>query len=281
MKITWEEAVTWAKEAKEMQLLVQNCYYDDPIESSALRFYESEEWAAIQEILNFAPEDRVLEVGAGRGIVSWAFAKSGCKVSALEPDPSEIVGAGAIQQLCDATGISVDVVKEMGEQLPFPDKTFDYVICRNVLHHASDLRQMCQEIARVLKPNGKFLAVKEHVAETGEELQMFLSQHPLHHLYGGEHAYPLAEYKLAIQSSGMILNKSYAPFDHPISWSPQHSLQSLREQMYGSLSSRFPQTISKKLSRQDILIRIYCRWLSFRCNIPGREYSFLASKPSC
>jgi hypothetical protein len=66
MKMTWEEAVTWAKEAKEMQPLVQNCYYDDPIESSARRFYESEEWAAIQEILNFSPEDRVLDVGAGR-----------------------------------------------------------------------------------------------------------------------------------------------------------------------------------------------------------------------
>jgi ubiquinone/menaquinone biosynthesis C-methylase UbiE len=278
MQITWEQAVTWARETKEMQPLVKNCYYDDPIELSAQRFYQSDEWAAIQDVLNFSAKDIVLEVGAGRGIMSWAFAKSGCQVFALEPDPSEIVGSGAIKQLCNQTGIDLNIVEKMGEQLPFEENTFDYVVCRAVLHHATDLRQMCQEIARVLKPGGKFLAVKEHVVETDEDLQIFLQRHPLHYLYGGEHAYSLAEYKGAIQSSGLKIAKSYAPFDHPISWAPLHSWEGLRKQMYQSLIQRLPHVVSKQLSRQDTLLKLYCRWLSFRCKTPGREYSFLAIK---
>lgn len=279
-KKTWEQAVIWARETKEMQPLVQNCYYDDPIELSAQRFYNSEEWAAIQAILDFAPQEQVLEVGAGRGIMSWSFAKSGCEAYALEPDPSLIVGAGAIKQLSNKTGINIYLVQEMGEKLPFEENTFDYVVCRAVLHHAADLREMCQEIARVLKPGGKFLAIKEHIAETPEELKIFLSRHPLHHLYGGENAYPLKEYKLAIQSAGLKLIKAYAPFDHPISWSPLHSFQSLRQQMQQSLSKRLPQSVSEQLAHHDFLVKLYCRWLNFRCKTPGREYSFLAIKRS-
>ncbi|NEO21420.1 class I SAM-dependent methyltransferase [Moorena sp. SIO4A5] len=276
--LTWEQTVTWAKETESMQPLVKNCYYDDPIELAAKRFYESEEWVSIQSILNFTPQDKVLEVGAGRGIMSWAFAKSGCEVYALEPDPSFTVGAGAIKELCNATGTSIHVVEEMGEQLPFDADTFDYVVCRAVLHHATDLKQMCQEIARVLKPGGKFLAVKEHIAETPEELQVFLDRHPLHYLYGGENAYSLIEYQSAIRTAGLKLCKSYAPFEHPVSWAPLHSRSSLIEQLYRSLSQRLPKSISKRLSHQNTLFKLYCRWLNFRCKTPGREYSFLASK---
>ena len=276
--MTWEQAVTWARKTQEMNSLVKNCYYDDPIELSAQRFYQSDEWEAIQDTLNFSANDLVLEVGAGRGIMSWAFAKSGCQVFALEPDASSIVGSGAIKQLCNKTGVDLNIIEKMGEQLPFAENIFDYVVCRAVLHHATDLRQMCKEIARVLKPGGKFLAIKEHVVETDEELQVFLQRHPLHHLYGGEHAYSLAEYKLAIQLSGLTLFRSYAPFDHSISWAPLHSWEGLRQQMHQSLIQRLPQAISKQLSSQDTLLKLYCRWLSFRCKTPGREYSFLAAK---
>src|SRR4029077_277791 len=130
----------------------------------------------------------------GRGIVSWAFALNGCEVHAVEPDPSPLVGAGAIRTLCAATGQSVNIVETVGERLNFSEFTFDYVVCRAVLHHVGDLDQVCREVFRVLKPGGRFLAIKEHVADTPEELDAFLRSHPLHHLYGGEHAFALKKY---------------------------------------------------------------------------------------
>src|SRR5579862_4766717 len=44
MKLTWEQAVAWARNTPEMADLVQSCYYDDPIEAAAARFRASEEW---------------------------------------------------------------------------------------------------------------------------------------------------------------------------------------------------------------------------------------------
>jgi ubiquinone/menaquinone biosynthesis C-methylase UbiE len=42
--------------------------------------------------------------------------------------------------------------------LPFPDDTFDKVICSEVLEHIPDYREALREIERVLKPGGLFCA---------------------------------------------------------------------------------------------------------------------------
>ena len=81
---------------------------------------------------------------------SYALAKDGWRVTALEPDKSEVVGAGAIQYLGRATGTNIQVVTNWGEELPFASSEFDLVYCRAVLHHARDLQKLCREAARVL-----------------------------------------------------------------------------------------------------------------------------------
>ncbi len=171
-RLSWEQAVEWARRQPEMQPLVLACYYDDPIEDAAMRFYGTEEWTAYRELLRFKPGDLVLEVGAGRGLVSWSFAKDGCKVTALEPDASSVVGYGAINELSAKTGVEIEIADRWGEQLPFADNQFDYITCRAVLHHARDLKKMCAEVYRVLKKGGKFLAVKEHIADTRQNSRL-------------------------------------------------------------------------------------------------------------
>ena len=42
---------------------------------------------------------QALDLGAGRGISSYALAREGWQVTALEPDPSMLIGAGAIRSL--------------------------------------------------------------------------------------------------------------------------------------------------------------------------------------
>jgi hypothetical protein len=44
--LTWEQAVQSLRNQPDQKELVQYCYYDDPLESAAERFAQSEEWIA-------------------------------------------------------------------------------------------------------------------------------------------------------------------------------------------------------------------------------------------
>ncbi|MDB9439707.1 methyltransferase domain-containing protein [Dolichospermum sp. ST_sed1] len=275
--LTWEEAVQWLRDQPEQQELVQYCYYDDPLESAAERFSHSEEWTALNKLLKPKIPGKVLDIGAGRGISSYAFAKAGCSVTALEPDSSNLVGAGAIHRLAKNTDLSIQVVQDWGETLPFTDNYFDIVYGRAVLHHAQNLKQLCQEAARVLKPGGYFIATREHIISRKEDLQQFLDFHPLHHLYGGENAYLLEEYKDAISSAGLQIIRSFAPLESVINYAPMSQAE-YQNLVKSSLSKFCGATLGTKLSGFKILQDLYAWYVSQKSNSPGRLYSFLAVK---
>jgi ubiquinone/menaquinone biosynthesis C-methylase UbiE len=280
MLLSWEQAVAWARNTPEMADLVQLCYYDDPIEASAARFKASEEWPAILSLLPPRQGCRVLEIGAGRGIVSWAFATEGCDVHAQEPNGSALVGSGAIRQLSAATGVAINVIEDVAERLAYSDRYFDYVLCRGVLHHVSDLGKVCREVFRVLRPGGKFLAIKEHAADTTDELCSFLRLHPLHHLYGGENAFPLSCYKQTLRDAGFRKIRNFGHFDHPVTSAPAITTQAIRRMAERALAARLPHRLASRLAAADTVVLGYRRWLTFRTHIPGRLHSFLAEKPA-
>src|SRR6202521_5711825 len=92
---SWEQAVRWLREQPEQRELVLANYYDDPLTEAATRYWRSAEWREIRTILPNPLGAKALDVGAGRGIASFALAKDGFAVTALEPDESGLVGAGA------------------------------------------------------------------------------------------------------------------------------------------------------------------------------------------
>lgn len=275
--LTWEEAVKWLREQPEKSELVKLCYYDDPIEVAAERFFQSEEWTELISLLKSKKSGKVLDIGAGRGISSYAFAKSGYEVTALEPNPSALVGSESIRQLSRRTSVNIEVVQDWGEILPFPDSTFDIVYGRAVLHHAHDLNQLCKEAARVLKPNGYFIATREHVISKKEDLQKFLDSHLLHHLYGGENAYLLAEYLTAIKLSGLKTIDIFTPYQSVINYFPMTTLQ--RQNLVKPvLTRRLGNLIGIRLAKLKFLQDIYAWILDRKLDHAGRHYSFLAVK---
>ena len=165
--MTWEQAVDWARRTPEQAWLVEHCYYDDPIEAAAARFLASEEWDGIRALLKPRAGDAVLEIGAGRGIVSHAFATLGCRVTALEPDPSAIVGAGAIRALCAATGRTIAIEETVGERLGFADGAFDATLAPYLLPVVPDPARTLDELARVTRRGGEIVLVNHFGAETG------------------------------------------------------------------------------------------------------------------
>lgn len=277
IRLTWEQAVDWLRQQPDKTELVLQCYYDDPVYEAAERFSQSEEWIAVEKLLEQYLPGKVLDLGAGRGISSYAFAKSGCQVVALEPDSSDVVGVGAIQSLIDATNYPIDIVQEYGEILPFPENTFDIIYGRAVLHHANNLSKLCQEASRVLKPGGVFLATREHVITQRDDLQRFLDAHALHFLYGGENAYLLSEYTSAITGSGMGIGSLLGPFENVINYAPQTEEQ-FRKGFACKLKKYIGITAANWVSGIEILRALYGKRLSMRSNTPGRHYSFMATK---
>ncbi len=261
--MNWEQAVLWLRDQPEQGELVRACFYDDPLIEAAHRFHASGEWRAIRALLPKQP-GRALDVGAGRGISSYALARDGWRVTALEPDPGEVVGAGAIRSLCREADLDVNVVQEPGERLPFPDAGFDLVYCRQSLHHAHDLGRLCEEIGRVLRSGGTFIATREHVISRKEDLPAFLDSHPLHHLYGGEHAYLLDEYKAAIRTAGIRLTRTLNPLQSDINLYPE-TRAGLKRRIARRLAFPFPDLIP------DFVLSL----LGGMMNNPGRLYSFL------
>lgn len=259
---TWEDAVVWLRGQKDQQELVHWCYYDDPIRDAAERFYTGAEWNDVRGLIS-VPVGHALDVGAGRGIASYALARDGWKVTALEPDPSRIVGSGCIAELMKSTGTVFSVIEDRGETLPFSDGSFDLVYGRQVLHHAGDLEKFCKEVARVLRPGGQFIATREHVITNKKDLQTFLDNHPLHEIYRGENAFLLSEYKRAIRKSGIRITRILNPYQSSINLFPL-TPDAMAEKIFLRIGVRLP-------FMKNILFKI----LGEMNNEPGRLYSFV------
>lgn len=266
--ISWEEAVIWLKNQSDKQELVMSCFYDDPLLDSVKRYHQSTEWKAVKNLLSDLSKGRALDIGAGRGISSYALAKDGWQVTALEPDPSLVVGTGAIRTIV-RSGYDIEVVEEFAENLPFDDNSFDLVYGRAVMHHAKNLDTFCREIFRILKPEGSFLLTRDHVIDRDRDLQLFLDTHPLHSLYQGEHAYLLSEYMRAIRNVGLKIQKIFLPYDSDINLFPSN-----RDELRNNFSRKLKINVPKTLF-EYIVIPL----LNLKNKTPGRLYSFMGTKP--
>ena len=93
---------------------------------------------------------RVLDLGAGGGLLSETLAAKGLSVVALDPSVASL-HAGM------AHGTAASLVGGTGERLPFADGSFDAVLCMEVLEHVDDPGTVVGEAARVLRRGGVFI----------------------------------------------------------------------------------------------------------------------------
>lgn len=275
--VTWEAAVSWLLAQPDKQSLVRDCYFDASPESAAKRYWQSAEW---QAICAFVPPvaGQALDLGAGRGIASYALAKEGWHVVALEPDPSELVGGGAIHTIARTENLPIEVLQEFGERIPCASASFDLVFARQVLHHARDLGALCAEIFRLLKPGGKLIAVRDHVVSSPKDLPAFWQIHPLHQLYGGENAFCAAQYLGALRSAGFCVDEVLRPFDSVINYAP-YTRNSLREALQLRLRQVPLGGLAGRLLDANRVLDLSLAILSRVDRRPGRLYSFICSKP--
>lgn len=211
----------WCMAEPSMAGLARDAYFGDPV-VVAQRYRDSAEFAAVRAMLPSKP-GRALDLGAGNGILAYALATEGWDVTAVEPDASGLVGAGAIRLLAAKTGRPISVIEAFGEAIPLKDAGFDLVVARQVLHHAANLPGFCREMSRLARNGATILTLRDHVISGPAQLQPFLDGHPLHHLYGGENAFTLAEYRSALRDAGLTISRELRSFQSVVNYDPMSS----------------------------------------------------------
>jgi ubiquinone/menaquinone biosynthesis C-methylase UbiE len=112
------------------------------------------------------PADQVLDIGTGAGHTAIAFAPWSGAVVAFDLTPSMLEET---ERNAAASGITNLTTKQgAAENLPFEDGTFDIVVCRYTTHHFTSITQAVAEMARVLKPGGKWVVMDTTVPEDAE-----------------------------------------------------------------------------------------------------------------
>lgn len=97
----------------------------------------------------------ILEVGTGEGQVARAMATAGARVVGLDPTRNQI--AEAVRR-----GGGPTYVRSGAELLPFPAASFDAVVCCLVFEHIDAVDEALAEVARVLRPGGRFVFCLNH-----------------------------------------------------------------------------------------------------------------------
>jgi SAM-dependent methyltransferase len=277
-KMTTEDALLLLRKDPRHADLVRDCYIEADFLTAAKRFGASAEFTEVLTLLGeHLNRTRVLDLGAGTGIASYALAQNGALlVYAVEPNPSSEFGAGAIRRLTD--GLPIEVLEACGEHIPLEDNQVDVIYTREVLHHASDLKRLVRECARVLKPGGVFLACREPVVDDADQLRRFLNSNPVHQMAGGENAYPLETYLVVIREAGLVIERVLEPWDSVINAFPQARTN---EDMAQFPLRRFRKHYGPvwRLLRLVPGLQQRC-WREF-CSrrVPGRMYTFLTVKP--
>lgn len=98
---------------------------------------------------------RVLEVGCGSGIDSYALAaRSGAVHDGLDASEASVRLARRLR-----TAFRSEVAFELGDacRMPYPDATFDVVFSQGLLEHFEDPRPLIEEQVRVVRPGGSIV----------------------------------------------------------------------------------------------------------------------------
>lgn len=151
--MTWREATRrkLARRALERQLVYQER------KAEHVRGHEDEVILAmtsasqrVRDLLEgfqpIAPDARVVEVGSGaHGLIFYFGSPHGIGIDPL---------AVHYGKLFPRWQSRATTIAAAGESLPFPDRSFDVVICDNVVDHAESPSRIVRELARILVPGG-------------------------------------------------------------------------------------------------------------------------------
>jgi ubiquinone/menaquinone biosynthesis C-methylase UbiE len=129
-----------------------------------LRVYKNAYDLSIQKARAvLSPDQEVLEIGCGTGIISLGIAPFVKSVVATDISPEMISVAKRKAESLSITNVEFRVGD--GYSLPYDDQAFDVVLLFNVLHFVKEPTALLHEAYRLLRPSGYLVSATDCYAE--------------------------------------------------------------------------------------------------------------------
>jgi SAM-dependent methyltransferase len=94
---------------------------------------------------------RVLDVGCGAGIDLVRFVRAGAHGVGIDVAPTAI---GLARRNLQQRKLPAHLAVADGDDMPFPDDSFDYVFAHGVVQYTADPQRLVDECRRVVRPGG-------------------------------------------------------------------------------------------------------------------------------
>lgn len=157
---------------------------------------------AVVRLADLTGDERVLDVATGAGHVALALAPHVAHV--VVTDLADAMVDKARELFADAgyTNASFDVVDV--QSLPYDDASFDVVTSRIAPHHFLDIDGATAEVARVLKPGGRYVVI-DSMSPEDPEAAAFLHEAELLRDATHVRAYSHPEWSAIMEAAGLTV----------------------------------------------------------------------------
>ncbi|CAN5762962.1 class I SAM-dependent methyltransferase [soil metagenome] len=155
------------------------------------------------ELTEATADDIALDVATGGGHTALAIA----------PEVRQVVASDLTPRMLDAARVHI-LEKGIGnarfeladaEDMPFGDASFDIVTCRIAPHHFGDIKAFASEVARVLKPGGRFVLM-DSTSPDDDELDAFINELEQRRDPTHVRSYRLAEWIETLEAAGLVVD---------------------------------------------------------------------------
>ncbi len=108
-------------------------------------------------LTHLSPNDTLLDVGCGNGMHTLKASAKVKQATGIELNEKNHRDALALKKDRGVSNVEFILGSAVEKKLPFPDNSFDKVMCMDVLEHIHERQALLKEIRRVLKPTGTMI----------------------------------------------------------------------------------------------------------------------------
>ena len=179
---------------------VEKVLMNNPVRSALQRWYEA---PLLQRLGGRTDALQVLEIGCGRGVGTQIIIErfGAASVNAFDLDPDMVqkaarrlaaYGVGRVRlSVGDAAAIAAD------------NESFDAVFDFGIVHHVPEWRRAVSEVARVLRPGGRFFFEEVTRHALGRWIYRTFLEHPAEDRFSAE------EFVAELERQGMLVSGNY------------------------------------------------------------------------